>query len=183
MYEYREILGYLEIIVPIALFLGLIYWIISRHAENHQNWHHAFDREQFSAEEFYASVTEHITKRDIPNIEISRVSYPQGSTFGDDREYLHVKYHEHEYDVCAAPYGNCYFVSLWYVEKHSFLKKLLKMIPFLKKFLSYKTYYQIDTEAVANNTIHTAFNEAIDDLKETQGFRLIPSSGVPIAHK
>ena len=183
MYMLRDSIGYLEIALPVALLLWFIYWLISRHAENHQNWHHTFDREQFSAEEFYASVTEHIIKRGIPDIELYRVSYKQGSSFGDDREYLHIKYHEYEYDVCAAPYGNCYFASLWYVERHSFLKKLLKMIPFLKKFLSFKTYYEMDTETVANNAVYTAFNEAIDGLKETQGFRLVPSSGIPIARK
>ncbi len=181
MYLLRDSIGYLEIAIPVALFLWLIYWLINRTVDNQQHWHHTFDGEHFSSEEFFASVTEHIKKREIPDIEFFRIIYPQSGTLSDDREYLHIQIREHMYDVCAAPYGNCYFVSLWYAEKHSVFKKLLKMIPILKSLLQSKTYYRIDTDSVANNVVYTSFNEAIDALTTAKGFRAMTKSEMKIA--
>ena len=146
------------------------YWFINKSVENYQHWQHSFDFE-FSAEEFYQSVQEAITNRKIPDVKFSRVTYSQGGLFSGGREYLHIEKGEFIYDVCAAPYGTGFFVSLWYVERPSVTKKLMKKVPALEKLADTKSYYQIDTDGMAKGAIHSGFNAAIDNLTTAKGAR------------
>lgn len=159
----------LILIITIGLF-G--YALINRTVENHQRWQHSFDFE-FSAEEFYQSVQEAITKRQIPDVKFSRVKYSQSGMFGNSREYLHIVKDEFVYDICAAPYGTGFFVSMWYVEKPSVTKKLGRKVPALQALVDTKSYYQIDTEAMAKAAIHTGFDAAIDELVNAKGARAL----------
>jgi hypothetical protein len=162
--------------MPILILLILIigagaYWFINKSVENHKHWQHMFDGLQFSAEEFYAAVQEAITKRQIPDVKFSRVTYSQSGIFGNSREYLHIVKGEYEYDVCAAPYGTGFFVSLWYAERPSVSKKLMAKSPALKAMTDTKSYYQIDTDGMANSAIRSAFTSAIDVITSTKGVR------------
>jgi hypothetical protein len=155
---------------------GFIYWSINRTVENHKHWQHTFDGLQFSAEEFYQSVEAAIAKREIPDVEFSRVSYAQSGMLGPSREYLHIEKGEYIYDVCAAPYGTGFFVSLWYVERPSVSKKLMKKVPALEALADTKSYYQIDTDGMANGAIRSGFNEAMEQLTITKGARALSES-------
>ncbi|MBS1683228.1 MAG: hypothetical protein JSS76_00630 [Bacteroidetes bacterium] len=165
-----------EIAIPICLLLWFTYWLINRTIENQQHWHHTFDGQQFSADEFYSLVQQHIEKREIPDIEFSRTTYTQKRMLSDEREYFHIEVDDCFYDVCAAPHGNCYFVSLWSAERPPVLKKILKRIPILKHWLESKSYHQIDTDSVTHNVIFTSFNEAIDAITTTKGLRALTKS-------
>jgi hypothetical protein len=165
----------MPVIIFILIIGAIVYWFINRTVENHQHWQHSFDF-SFSAEEFYQSVQEAITKREIPDVRFSRVKYSQGGLFSDSREYLHIVKGEFVYDVCAAPYGTGFFVSLWYVEKPSVTKKLARKVPALQAMTDSKSYYQIDTEAMAKGAIHAGFNTAIDNLTTAKGARALSDS-------
>jgi hypothetical protein len=160
-------------IIIFILIVGLIvYWWLNKSVENHQHWQHSFDFE-FSAEEFYQSVQEEITNRKIPDVKFSRVTYSQGGLFSGSREYLHIVKDEFIYDVCAAPYGTGFFVSLWYVERPAVSKKLMKKVPALEKLADSKSYYQIDTDGMAKGAIHSGFNAAMDKLTTAKGARAL----------
>jgi len=160
------------ILLFLVIVLGAAYWFINRSVENHQHWQHSFDFE-FSAEEFYQSVQEEITNRKIPDVKFSRVKYSQGGLFSGSREYLHIVKDEFIYDICAAPYGTGFFVSMWYVERPAVSKKLMKKVPALEKMADSKSYYQIDTEAMAKGAIQSGFSAAIDKLTTAKGARAL----------
>lgn len=163
--------------IIILLFLiiigAFVYWSINRTVENHKHWQHTFDEVKFSAGEFYASVQEAIKRREIPDVRFSRVKYSESGVFGNSREYLHIEKGEYEYDVCAAPYGTGFFVSLWYVERPSVSKKLMKKVPALEGLADTKSYYKIDTDGMANGAIRNGFTEAIEALTTTKGARAL----------
>ena len=149
-----------------------IYFILHGAVDNQQRWQHSFDFE-FSAEDFYQSVQEAITKRKIPDVKFSRVKYSQGGLFNGSREYLHITKGAFIYDICAAPYGTGFFVSMWYAESHSVSKQIFSKIPIIKTLMETKSYYQIDTEAMAKAAIHVGFDAAIDELVSAKGARAL----------
>lgn len=157
-------------IVLAVVIIATAYWIISRQVENPQHWQYSFDFE-FSSEEFYQLVQKLIEERKIPDVKYSRVYYAQYSALGSKREYLHIVKDEFVYDVCAAPYGASFFVSMWSVTRPGILKKLGKKVPFLEPLMDHSTYYQIDTYGMIKGAIEGAFNSAVEQMASSKGYR------------
>ena len=172
------LIGWSPIILPSLLLLGLIYWLIRRTVDNQKHWQHLFVGMQFSAEEFYKSVQENIAKKKIEGLKFSRVTYSQKRRFGlgGSREYLHIEKNEFIYDVCAAPFGDDFFVSMWYAERHSVTYKILHKIPLLKNFVETKTYYGIDTDGMIKSAINAGFDESVEELTTSKGVRMLTES-------
>ena len=156
--------------LTVIAILFFAFYIFNRAVENHKPWIMGFDL-KFSSDEFYKSCEEAIRKREIPDISFSRVQYSEGGVLSPNREYLHIVRGEYIYDICAAPFGTGFFVSSWYVEKPSFLKRLLRAVPFLKSYVEKKTYYEIDTDAIFKSFVHEGMLEAIDAMAASKGVR------------
>ena len=77
------------------------------------NWYHLLEGLQESSKGFYASLEEAIRKRELPEINVSRVNYREGGIFSAEREYLRVEREDLLFDVCAAPFGTGFFISWW----------------------------------------------------------------------
>lgn len=86
------------------------------------NWLHDFLELKFSTQEFYSQVEASLSKREIPKMRTERINLNQAGIFSTRREYLRVKSGEQIFDICAAPYGNGFFVSWWYGEEHMWQK-------------------------------------------------------------
>ena len=71
---------------------------------------------QASPMQFYASVEEAITSRNIPAINYHRTDWREAGVFSAYREYLRVIRERNVFDICGAPYGNGFFVSWWFGE-------------------------------------------------------------------
>jgi len=156
----------------VLLFIAfLFYRMIDRTVENQHRWGHSFDNLQFSSEEFYRSVEEAVKRRQIPEVRFSRVTYSEGGILSANREYLHIVRHELIFDVCAAPFGTGFFVSVWSVDKPSFFHKLLHKIEALIPLLERKTYYEIDTISMYRGAIKDSVLDAIDQMTNTKGVR------------
>ena len=179
MYIIKEyVIGYALIIIPAILLLCLIYWLIKRTIDNQKHWQHLFVGLQFSAEDFYKSVQARIEKKKIEGLRFSRVTYSQkrGLGLGGKREYLHIEKNEFVYDVCASPFGDDFFVSMWYAERHSVTYKILHRIPLLRNFVETKTYYGIDTDGMIKSAISAGFDEAVEELTTSKGVRMLTDS-------
>lgn len=141
----------------------------------HSNWHHFFPELTFLSKEFYDSTEEIIKKNKIPDIKVSRVKLSQGNILSANREYLRIKHKEYIFDVCAAPHGTGFFVSWWLGEKTSFFRELLSRIPvigpFFEKIPIQKTYYEMDTENMFKEGIHSSITEAMDLITKSKGTR------------
>ncbi|MBS1683185.1 MAG: hypothetical protein JSS76_00410 [Bacteroidetes bacterium] len=149
----------------------LVYWLINRTVENPQRWGHSFDNLQFSSEDFYKSVEEAVKKREVPEVRFSRVNYSEGGIMSANREYLHIVRHELIFDICAAPFGTGFFVSVWSVDKPDFFTKLFRKIEALAPWVERKTYYQIDTIAMYRGAVHDSVMDAIDQMTNAKGVR------------
>lgn len=77
------------------------------------NWSFLIENLQASPMSFFHCVEGAIGKRAIPETETSRVDYMEGGIASAKREYLRIKRGKLIFDVCAAPYGNGFFVSWW----------------------------------------------------------------------
>jgi hypothetical protein len=85
------------------------------------HWNHLIENLQASPLDFYTSVHGLVDKRQIPQVQISRVEYHEGGVLSARREYLRVKRGRHIFDICGAPFGNGFFVSWWLGEPQSSL--------------------------------------------------------------
>ena len=69
---------------------------------------------QFSPQEFYARVEKALKDRQIPDIVIERVDWPEGGVLSPKREYLRASREHVVFDICAAPFGTGFFISTWF---------------------------------------------------------------------
>lgn len=165
------------ILILVLIVLIAIYAIRTTPVENKSAWHHTFIDLKFSSQEFYQSVEEAIKKRGIPDIRFSRITHSQGGVFGTRREYLRVSRNEYIFDICAAPFGNDFFVSWWMGEA---VRSVISKIPILNtiagKNPKLKSYYQADTEAMFRGSVSLGVQEAIDHMTSIKGIRALSDS-------
>jgi hypothetical protein len=77
------------------------------------HWHQLFEAFSTSTQDFYRAVEEAIRRRNLPEIEVSRVLFKEGGVASAEREYLRVRRKRIAFDICSAPYGNGHFFSWW----------------------------------------------------------------------
>ena len=77
------------------------------------HWCKLFENLQMAPLEFYATIEQAVKRREIPNIEISRVDWSESGIFSARREYLRISRGRHVFDICGAPFGTGFFVSSW----------------------------------------------------------------------
>ena len=139
------------------------------------HWSHLSEGLQESSMKFYQATEEAITKRQIPDIRLSRIDYREGGIFSAKREYLRVKWKSYIFDICAAPFGTGFFISWWLGQKPSTMMALVYMIPFIGPLMvrSFKpeTYYQLDTTQMFQESIHLAVLEVLDHISQASGLR------------
>jgi hypothetical protein len=85
------------------------------------HWYQLFEDFQTSPMDFYKSVEAAIRKRQVPDAEISRVDWREGGAFSAAREYLRIGRGRLIFDICAAPFGNSFFISWWLATTQSSL--------------------------------------------------------------
>lgn len=103
------------------------------------HWYELFENFSTSTQDFYAAVEEAIRQRKIPDVEISRVLYNEGSLWTPKREYLRVKRERIICDICSAPYGTSHFFSWWVTKEPTrYGLLLLTIITTLLCFLLWK---------------------------------------------
>jgi len=162
------------ILVLALIALIVIYAIRTTPIDNKSAWHHTFVDLKFSSQEFYQAVEDSIKKRAIPDIRFERVTHSQGGVFGTKREYLRVSRNEYIFDICAAPFGNDFFVSWWMGEA---VRSVISKIPIINTVLGknpkLKSYYQADTEAMFRGSVHRGVMEAVDHMTSTKGIRAL----------
>jgi len=138
-------------------------------------WHHLKEDLKESSQQFYANCEEAVKSRNIEGIKLSRVDYREGGIFSAKREYLRVKWKTYIFDICAAPFGNGFFVSWWLGQTPTPIMALVYMIPIIGPLLvrAFKpeTYYQLDTTAMFQESIHHAVLEVFEKIIQTSGLR------------
>lgn len=75
------------------------------------HWHRLLEDFSTSTQDFYRAVEEAVGRRNLPDIEISRVLFSEGGVGSAKREYLRIRRQRIVFDICSAPYGNGHFFS------------------------------------------------------------------------
>lgn len=75
------------------------------------SWHHLIENFSTSPQEFYSLLEKAIARRQIPNLEISRVEWKEGGLLSANREYLRLSRERLIGYICAAPFGTGFFFS------------------------------------------------------------------------
>jgi hypothetical protein len=144
------------------------------------HWYHLFENLQESSQRFYSLLEEAIDKRQVEKLDLSRVDYREGGIFSDKREYFRVRRHEHIFDVCAAPFGNGYFVSWWLGESMGPFWTMLLKIPLiggmLVRMFRPTTYYRHDSALMFQQSVHHSVLEVVDQITKGVGIRALSES-------
>jgi hypothetical protein len=164
---------YKDVWIPFALLIGAYLWMVYNRVDKEKHWQQNFNGTDISAEEFYKSVQTEIEKKSIPDIQFSRADISEKRYYSNSREYLRIVKDEFEYYICAAPYGNTFFVSMWHFERPPIHLKFLNAFPRIKEWAKMKTYYQIDLDGSAKSAIEFGFEDAINALSDTKGIRVM----------
>lgn len=75
------------------------------------SWHTLIENFSTSPQEFYSLLEKAIARRQIPNLEISRVEWKEGGLLSANREYLRLSRERLICYICAAPFGTGFFFS------------------------------------------------------------------------
>src|SRR5580698_9892264 len=100
---------------------------MARQANFISHWHQLIGGFQASSLAFYDSVEAAIQARAIPETQRVRVEHKEAGVASAKREYLRLHRGKHAFDICAAPFGNGFFISWWLTEpplKYGFLYTL-----------------------------------------------------------
>jgi len=135
------------------------------------------DGYQGTPTQFYESLERAIETRQVPGAKITRVMYSEGGILTAKREYFRVRRKDLIFDICAAPFGNGYFVSWWLGESFGFFWNIIISIPLLGavmlRLFKPQTYYRLDTALMFQSLVHSAVIEVVDDITKTHGLRAL----------
>ena len=163
------------------------------------NWNHLFEDMDQSTEDFYDRLEAALAKRNLPDAKYSRVQLAQGRLISGRRLYFRARRKIHTFDVCAAPFGNGFFVSWWLSEpKRWLLYVVIAILVLLGGGLMYQTlgteatvlygfvaivvlilmlpretYYTIDTRLMFQASVHAAVLEVLDEITKAKGVRAL----------
>ena len=176
-------MGAIILILFFAL-IGYFIWIVYKNINSlmpeyiHTHWNHYFPDLQFSTLEFYEAIEKNVQERKIPGATLLRVEFSEyGSVMDTYRTYLRVRNRRFVFDVCAAPYGEGFFVSSWMGEDVTIITRILFYIPFFGNYLRNrvygKTYYALDNQDMFEEATHFAVMQAIDAITTQKGMRAL----------
>lgn len=142
------------------------------------HWNTMVEGLQQSSAEFYSASERHLAEHRLADVKVERVNIYQGSIFSAKREYLQITREEYVYHLCAAPYGNGFFVSSWLGEyEHGFLAWLASLpyvgalVRLFRNFVKPLTYYRIDTAEMFQAVVHNSVMKALDAVMTERGLK------------
>ncbi|MEK7856133.1 MAG: hypothetical protein AAB288_08585 [Acidobacteriota bacterium] len=114
-----------------------------------------------SPQAFYALVEKMIAKRNIPDAKVKRVEHKQSGFFSAKREYLRISRERTHYEICAAPFGSGFFISVRMIQMPEGTTLLDRLFGRLMSMISNPdTYYRLDSQAMFKIAVDAALAEA-----------------------
>lgn len=141
------------------------------------HWNTFIDGLSFSPKTFYEYLKGVIESREIKGLKIDMTEFAEGGVLSSRRLYLRVRHLSLIYYICAAPYGQGFFVSSWLIERRSIMKRLIFGIPFIGNWLDRLffpvTFYTIDTTNMYLTVIHDSIVRTTNHIAEEGGHKPI----------
>lgn len=141
------------------------------HAHHYQH----FEDLQMSSNEFYSMLEKMIVEYKYPEVQCKQVTLRESGLFSSSRAYLKISRKLYNYYVCAAPFGKSFFISWWLKEDENTAANVAAKIPLFGKAFAQriesKTYYQLDSELMFTQSIHSIIKAAVTKIMADKGFR------------
>ena len=83
--------------------------------ETLSRWHHLVDDTRLSGQQFLTDVQNRVEHQELPGVRIRRVVWRQHGRLTSGREYLRVEVGPLRFDIAAAPYGEGFAFSWWFL--------------------------------------------------------------------
>ncbi len=172
----------MDVLLIMLVIATILFWVAKKRSANKQpnifsHWYHLIEQFNDSSQAFYASLESAINARNIPKVKVKRIDHHEGGMLSAKREYLRASRKEHVFDICAAPFGNGFFVSWWLGETASPFWEFMMKIPWFGPMLFAAarpfTYYKLDTTLMFQESIHTAVLEVVDGITKGKGLRML----------
>ena len=140
-------------------------------------WNTMVHNMQQSSNDFYQEVERLIAAHNLKDVKLERVNIAEGGLFSSKREYLQVRRQDFVFHVCAASYGNGFFVSWWFGTVEKGLVAWLKNLPYIGGLFTVVvaplTYYRIDTANMFNSITSGAVEMTLETIMTEQGIRAL----------
>ncbi len=141
------------------------------------HWNTMLQGVQASSQTFYQSVEDTIRSHHVKDVQLSHVDFAEGGLLSARRTYLQAARKDHVFHICAAPFGDGFFISWWLGEAERGFRAWLSNLPYVgrlfRALLKPLTYYQIDTALMFQSVTHGAVLEVIDGLTNAKGQRAL----------
>ena len=144
------------------------------------HWDHMFPGMQQSSSEFYSAVDRLLGEHHLSDAKTERVNIHEGGLLSAKREYLQVRRKQHVFHICAAPFGNGFFVSWWLGEVRSGFGAFLAGLPYIGWLFAFladlakpTTYYKVDTALMFQSVTHGAVLAALESTLDAKGERAL----------
>lgn len=138
-------------------------------------WRTFIDGFTYSPQTFYQYLEGVIKSRGLDRVSTSITYFAESSMISGKRAYLKVKRKNLTYYICAAPYGQGFFVSSWLLRRHPFFKWLIMKIPILGPPLAHfffpVSFYTEDTTSMYLTVIHDAIVRTVNYISGEGGKR------------
>ena len=141
-------------IVSAIILLSFINWFAPIERIVDQGDQH-FDNCQFSPRELFSEIEIHLSKKNLPDVSIQRITLKESGFFSHKREYLRIDKDGLAFDIGCYLYGGGVFVS-W-------------RLGFLKESTANDTsYYEHDKTKAFKLIVKRAFNNSLNHLTSDQ---------------
>ncbi len=146
------------------------------------HWYCLLEGMEHSTKDFYTSLKAAVGSRNIPDIKVTKIYLHEGGALSAKRLYLRIRYKSKRFDICAAPFGNGFFISWWLRETEGCLANIPYIGPILS-VINPITYYKMDTTLMFQESIRNSVLEVIDEITKAKGIRsLSQDERKPIMH-
>ena len=139
------------------------------------HWYHLVEGLNESPQQFYRSLEQIVRRRNLPDTELSRIHRYEGGILSAKREYVRVSRRDRVFEICAAPFGNGFFISWRLHLRPGIFWRLMIRVPGvgITLFTIFRppTSYWLDTGLVFQESVHSAVLEVLDAITNVQGLR------------
>lgn len=170
--------NYGELIMVFVLPLLILFFILRRKKKTyHSHWNTLIEGFNYSIQDFYEQVESELQNHDIEDIATGYTDLAVAGVGSQRRMYLEIEWKNLHYYICAAPFGDSFFVSAWMQNSHSIFEAMIYKLPviggWLHRIFFRQTIYKIDTASMFMTFAHSSLMKVISEVTKDSGVRVL----------
>lgn len=165
-----DILQWIFFVFLFLFFLVIIISLLIPKRENLSRWNVLIHGLHYSSKEYYDKLELVLKTENVEGLKFTTKNLSTGGILSSRRLYAHISYDGFVYEVCAAPFGNSFFISYWMSGADNKLKNGIARIPLFGKHVVNiffpETYYRVDTCNMFHTLLHDTIIALTDEIAE-----------------